>query len=108
VARGAPLVVAWEAWALDGRDRVTYDVELELQDASRRPVVARILGGIGIGGDRAPASQITFRSERPLVSGRTADWVALGTDVEPGTYRLVLTFRAGNTTFVRERELVVR
>jgi len=107
VHRGEALVVAWEVWSFEGGDRIAYDVELELQDASRRPVLARVLGGVGIGGDREPASRISFRSERPLTFGKTAEWVSLGTDLEPGEYQLVLRFRGGGREILRERAVTI-
>lgn len=108
VGRGEALVVAWEVWHFSGGDRIRYDVELELQDAGRRPVLARVLGGLGIGGDREPASRISFTSQRPLEGGKTAEWVSLGTDVTPGDYVLVMRFSGAGRQVVRERAVTIR
>ena len=108
VRRRGALVVAWEAWLFSGTDVISYVVELELQDASRRPVLARILGGVGIGGDREPATRISFQSQRPLANGKTAEWISLGTDLNPGDYLLVMRFRAHGREIVRERAVSIR
>jgi hypothetical protein len=108
VRRREALVVAWEAWLFSGTDVISYVVELELQDASRRPVLARILGGVGIGGDREPATRISFQSQRPLANGKTAEWISLGTDLNPGDYLLVMRFRAHGREIVRERAVSIR
>jgi GWxTD domain-containing protein len=108
---GQPLDLVWETYRLTGeRDgRIRYRVTLEVQDAGRQPVAARLLRGIGLAGERRPEAVIRYDADRPLAHGRTVEWLELTSEFRPGDYRIVLRLvdQATGREVVRERPLHV-
>jgi hypothetical protein len=85
-------------------------VTVELLDASRQPVLARVLQGVGVQAGRRPEARIEYESTRPVVAGRAVEWLTLTSDVGIGDYRLVFHLRDQETgqEFTRERLIRVR
>ncbi|MDH3498120.1 MAG: GWxTD domain-containing protein [Gemmatimonadota bacterium] len=111
IAAGDPVGLVWEVYRLIGpaADRLRYRVTVEVLDASRQPVLARVLRGVGVGGDWRPESRIAYESTRPVVDGRAVEWLELTSELEPGEYRIAVTLedRQTNRKVTRERTLVV-
>ncbi len=110
--RGQTLGLYWESYRLSGeRDgRMRYRVRLEVLDASRRPIIARVLSGVGVSRDRSPATRIEYDSNRPLANGRAVEWLELTGELAAGEYRIVLTLKDEDSgrEVKRERALMVR
>lgn len=110
--KGEALGLVWETYRLDDeRDgRQEYRVSIELLDAARQPMLARVLRGVGIGDRPRPEAKIEFDSSRPLADGRTVEWLELTSDLDIGEYRLVFTIRdrRTGTEVTRERAIRVR
>jgi hypothetical protein len=85
-------------------------VTLEVQNAGRQAVTARLLRGIGLGGERRAETTIQYDADRPLVQGRTIEWLELAAELKPGDYRIVLRLRDAESgrEVVRERVVTVR
>ena len=102
----------WEVYRLSGAQegRVRYRVSVEIQDAGRRPILARILSGVAGGGDRPAATRIEYDSDRPMQQGRAVEWLELTGQLRPGEYRVIVTItdRESGNAVTRERALVVR
>jgi hypothetical protein len=79
-----------------------------VQNASRQPILARMLRSMS-GGERR-GTRIEFESSRPMAEGRTVEWVEVSSDLPIGNYRLVFTITDGETgvAVTREREFRVR
>jgi GWxTD domain-containing protein len=111
VQRGVPVGLVWEIYHLTGpaEGRVRYRVVLEVLDAGRQPVFARVLRGVGIKGEQRPASRIAYETSRPMVDRRAVEWLELTSDLKPGDYRLVMHLIDGESgrEIVRERRLRV-
>jgi GWxTD domain-containing protein len=111
LSREDTLGLVWESYRLNAAsgDRQRYQVSIELLDASRQPVIARVLGGVGIG-ERRPASRIEFESVRPIVDGRSVEWLELTSNLRIGEYRLVMRIldRTTGVAVTRERMIRVR
>ena len=109
--KGKTLGVVWETYRLDGamEGRRRYRVSIELLNAARQPMLARVLRGVSGGGQRA-ASRIEFESSRPMVEGRTVEWLELSSVLGIGEYRLVFRLTDPETGIesVRERAFRVR
>jgi len=109
--RGAPVGLVWEVYHLTGpaEGRVRYRVVLEVLDASRQAVFARVLRGVGIRGEQRPASRIAYETSRPMVNRRAVEWLELTSDLKPGDYRLVMHLidAESGREVVRERRLRV-
>jgi GWxTD domain-containing protein len=112
VPKGATLGIVWETYRLsdslptDGRRR--HQVNIEVLDASRQPMLARMLRGVS-GGERR-GTRLEFESSRPMAEGRTVEWVEVSGDLPIGNYRLVFTItdRETGVAVTREREFRVR
>jgi GWxTD domain-containing protein len=111
-ARGAPVGLVWEVYHITGpaEGRVRYRVVLEVLDAGRQPVFARVLRGVGIRGEQRPASRIAYETSRPMVNRRAVEWLELTSDLKPGEYRLVMHLIDGESgrEVIRERRLRVQ
>jgi GWxTD domain-containing protein len=111
IPAGKPLGLVWETYRLTGeRDgRIRYHVTIEVLDGNRQPVLTRVLRGIGLSGERRPAARVEYEGDRPLVNGRTVEWLELTTELRPGNYRIVLMLRDPSTgkEVTRERTLRV-
>ena len=77
---------------------------------TRQPVLARVLRGVGVSGAPPARTRIEYESSRPVVAGRTVEWLELSSDLGIGEYRLVFTIRddASGLEATRERTLRVR
>jgi GWxTD domain-containing protein len=110
VPKGKPLGIVWETYRLDSlpEGRRRYQVNIEVQNASRQPILARMLRSMS-GGERR-GTRIEFESSRPMAEGRTVEWVEVSSDLPIGNYRLVFTITDGETgvAVTREREFRVR
>jgi len=112
VAKGERLGIVWETYQVsdslpaDGRRR--YQVIVEVLDASRKPMLARMLRSVT--GDERRGTRIEFESSRPMAEGRTVEWVEVSGDLPIGSYRLAftLTDRETGRAVTREREFRVR
>jgi GWxTD domain-containing protein len=108
--KGQTLGLVWEVYRAGGASgRARYHVSVELQNAAHRPVLTRLMRGIGIG-RRAAATRIEYDSNRPMENGHAVEWLELGSDLQEGTYRLVfgITDQQTGTVVEREREIRVR
>lgn len=112
VGVGEPVGLVWETYRLAGdrNGRLRYRVSVEVLDAGRQPVLARVLRGVGLAGERRPETRIEYDSNRPLADGRAVEWLELTSELKPGEYRVVLRLRdqASGREVVRERTLTVR
>jgi GWxTD domain-containing protein len=112
VARGVPLGIVWETYrvsdTLPAEGRRRTQVDIEVFNATRRPMLARLLRTV-TGGERR-GTRIQFESSRPMAEGRTVEWVEVSSDLPIGEYRLVLTITDQETGVAvkREREFRVR
>jgi len=108
--KGKALGVVWETYRLDSLQtgRRAYQVDIEVLNASRQPILARMLRGVS-GGERR-GTRIQFESSRPMAEGRTVEWVEVSSDLPIGSYRLALTItdRETGAAVTREREFRVR
>jgi GWxTD domain-containing protein len=112
VPKGTTLGIVWETYRLadslptEGRQRCR--VNIEVLNAARQPIFARILGSV-TGGERR-GTRIEFESSRPMADGRTVEWVEVSSDLPIGTYRLVFTVtdRETGIAVTRERDFRVR
>lgn len=108
---GQPLGLVWETYRegqpAEGRER--YQVSIEVLNASRQPMLARVLRGIGIGEGRRE-SRIEYESSRPVQDGRTVEWLELTSDLRAGQYRLVMRIldRETGVEVTRERAFRVQ
>jgi len=108
LSREDTLGLVWETYGpADASDRRRYQVSIELLDASRQPVFARVLGGVGIG-ERRPASRIEFESVRPVVDERSVEWLELASNLRIGEYRLVMRILDRTTGVEATRERMIR
>jgi hypothetical protein len=112
LTRGDTLGLVWETYRMGefAGDRQRYRVSIELLDATRQPIAARVLRGVGIGGERRPASRIEYESTRPIRNGRSVEWIELTSDLRIGEYRLVMQIidRTTGVRVTRERIFRVR
>jgi hypothetical protein len=112
VQHGAPVGLVWEVYHVGGpaEGRVRYRVTVEVQDAGRQPVFARVLRGVGIRGEQRPASRIAYETSRPMADRRAVEWLELTSDLKPGDYRLVmhLVNEENGREVVRERRVRVK
>jgi len=110
LAKGQPFGLVWETYRLSGKqqDRERYRVSVELLDASHQPVLARVLRGVGISSERRPETRIEYESTRPVVEGRTVEWLELTSDLAIGEYRLVFRLKDGETGEEVTRERLIR
>lgn len=112
VPKGSTLGIVWETYRLgdslprDGRRR--YQVDIEVFNAARQPMLARMLRSVS-GGERR-GTRIEFESSRPMADGRTVEWVEVSSDLPIGSYRLAFTItdRETGVAVTREREFRVR
>jgi GWxTD domain-containing protein len=108
---GKAVGLVWETYRLTGeRDgRMRYHVTISVLDAGRQPVSTRLLRGLGLAGEPRAQARVEYDGDRPLVNGRTVDWVELSGELGPGQYRIVLRLVDEKTgrEVVRERELRV-
>jgi GWxTD domain-containing protein len=111
IARGDTLGLVWETYRMGGApaDRQRYQVRIELFDASRQPMLARVLRGVAGGGERR-ANRVEYESARPVANGRSVEWIELTSDLRIGEYRLVVRIedRATGVAVTRERMIRVR
>lgn len=112
IAAGDPVGLVWEVYRLNAaaNGRLRYRVTVEVLDAARQPVLARVLRGVGVRGERRPESRIEYETTRPVVDGRAVEWLELTSELKPGEYRIALTLadRQTKQTVTRERTLVVK
>jgi hypothetical protein len=108
---GKPLALVWETYRLKGESdgRIRYHVTVEVQNAGRQAVSARLLRGIGLGGERRAETTIQYDADRPVARGRTVEWLELSAELRPGEYRIVLRVTDPTTgrQVTRERALRV-
>ncbi len=113
VAELDTLSLYWEVYnaPVDPQGLARYAVTLELLDATRRPLFARIVRSVGraIAGER-PATRIEFERAALPQDGTVIEWVALAADWEPGTYEITVTVRSLTEPSVAtvSRALVIR
>jgi GWxTD domain-containing protein len=109
IARGDTLGLVWEAYRTGGApaDRQRYQVSIELFDASRQPMLARVLRGVGGGGERR-ANRVEYESSRPVAGGRSVEWIELTSDLRSGEYRLVVRIQDRTTGVAVTRERMIR
>lgn len=110
VPKGKPLGIVWETYRLDSlpEGRRRYQVNIEVFNASRQPILARMLRSV-TGGERH-GTRIQFESSRPMAEGRTVEWVEVSSDLPIGEYRLAFTItdRETGVAVTRERRFRVR
>ncbi|HEY2824345.1 MAG TPA: GWxTD domain-containing protein, partial [Gemmatimonadales bacterium] len=102
-----PLALYWEIYGLKlNGDRVQYSVTVQVEDAQKHPMLARLLGVTGQ--DKAP--KITYDGNRQPANGRVAEWLAISSDLTPGPYKVLVTIEDKNarTTRTVERALTVK
>lgn len=112
VSKGTTLGIVWETYrvsdSLPGEGRRRYRVDIEVLNAARQPILARMLRSV-TGGERR-GTRIEFESARPMAEGRTVEWVEISSDLPIGNYRLAFTItdRETEVAVTREREFRVR
>ena len=111
VPKGQSLGIVWETYRMGGgpgETRRRYQVSIAVLNASRQPILARLLQSVS-GGERR-GTRIEFESSRPVADGRTVEWVEVSSDLPIGDYRLAFTAtdRETGAVVTREREFRVR
>lgn len=109
IGAGETVGLYWEMYRFDAPEgRLRTEVSIEVVDASGNSVLARVLRGVGLRGEREPETRVRYESTRPLLNGRAIEWVELG-DLPAGEYRIRLRLRDRDSgrEVVRERKLVV-
>ncbi len=109
--RGTQLGLFWEIYGLrrDRNGRAEYEVEIELRNAEKKRILARLLARITGEGGKKSQSTIKYKNNRPVVNGRVIEWVELAGELDSGAYtvRVLVKDRKGGGKVGRERTVIV-